>query len=182
MDSCLQRITSVPLAHVLEEVLKVCGHNILQLWMKSPVNLAVPCVQRTAKVARPVLRFPSVVVFERNVWELHANQHFQNWRPWHCDTRFCLRAKHIDGETGGAYGTNWNKRNMRTSFCYKKQEKTPIREPKKAIPLPLWTGPEGSRSLRLPDFKRQSAQEGGKVSPTHRPPLPPGNIPGTHLC
>jgi hypothetical protein len=30
---------------------------------------------------------------------------------------------------------------------------------------------------------RQSAHEGGKVvSPTHRPPLPPGNIPGTHFC
>jgi len=27
------------------------------------------------------------------------------------------------------------------------------------------------------------AREGGKVvSPTHRPPLPPGNIPGTHFC
>ena len=30
---------------------------------------------------------------------------------------------------------------------------------------------------------RQSAHEGGKVvSPTHRQPLPPGNIPGTHFC
>jgi hypothetical protein len=29
----------------------------------------------------------------------------------------------------------------------------------------------------------QSAHEGGKVvSPTHRLPLPPGNIPGTHFC
>jgi hypothetical protein len=29
---------------------------------------------------------------------------------------------------------------------------------------------------------RQSAHEGGKVvSPTHRPPLAPGNIPGTHF-
>ena len=28
-----------------------------------------------------------------------------------------------------------------------------------------------------------TAHEGGKVvSPTHRPPLPPGNIPGTHFC
>ena len=27
-----------------------------------------------------------------------------------------------------------------------------------------------------------SAQDGGKVSPTHRPPLPPGNAPGTHFC
>jgi len=43
----------------------------------------------------------------------------------------------------------------------------------KAIPLKAWTGPEGSRSVKLPDFKK-SAQEGGKVvSPTHRPPLPP---------
>jgi hypothetical protein len=30
---------------------------------------------------------------------------------------------------------------------------------------------------------RQSAHEGGKVvSPMHRPPLPQGNIPGTHFC
>jgi len=39
----------------------------------------------------------------------------------------------------------------------------------KAIPLLAWTGPEGSRRLRLPDFKI-----GGKVvSPMHRPHLPP---------
>jgi hypothetical protein len=50
----------------------------------------------------------------------------------------------------------------------------------KAIPLQAWTGPEGSRRLRLPDFKKH---EGDKVvSPTHRPPLAPGNIPGTHFC
>jgi len=52
----------------------------------------------------------------------------------------------------------------------------------KAIPLQAWTGPEGSNRLRLPDFKK-SAHEGGKVvSPTHRPNLPPVNIPGTHFC
>jgi len=33
------------------------------------------------------------------------------------------------------------------------------------------------------NISRQSALEGGKVvSPTHRPPLPPGNIPGTRFC
>ena len=29
---------------------------------------------------------------------------------------------------------------------------------------------------------RQSAHEGGNVSPMHRPPLSPGNIPGTYFC
>jgi len=32
-------------------------------------------------------------------------------------------------------------------------------------------------------ISRQSAHESGKVvSLTHRPPLPPGNIPGNHFC
>jgi hypothetical protein len=32
-------------------------------------------------------------------------------------------------------------------------------------------------------ISRQSVYEGGKVvSPTHRPSLPPGRIPGTHFC
>jgi hypothetical protein len=44
-----------------------------------------------------------------------------------------------------------------------------------------WSGPEGSRKLRFPDFMTM-AQDGGKVSPTHRLPLPPGNTPGTHFC
>jgi len=45
----------------------------------------------------------------------------------------------------------------------------------KAVSLQAWTGPEGSRNLRLPDFVTM-AQDGGKVvSLTHRPPLPPGN-------
>jgi hypothetical protein len=34
----------------------------------------------------------------------------------------------------------------------------------KAIPLQVWTGPEGSRRSRLPDLLRQSAHEGGKLS------------------
>ena len=49
----------------------------------------------------------------------------------------------------------------------------------KAVPLQAWSGPEGSRKLRFPDFMTK-AQDGGKVvSLTHRPPLPPGNTPGT---
>jgi hypothetical protein len=52
----------------------------------------------------------------------------------------------------------------------------------KVLPLYAWTGPERSRKTRLPDYMT-TAQDGGKaVSPTHRPPLPPGNTPGTHFC
>ena len=52
----------------------------------------------------------------------------------------------------------------------------------KAVPLQAWSGPEGSGKLRFPDFMT-TAQDGGKVvSLTHRPPLPPGNTPGTHFC
>ena len=35
---------------------------------------------------------------------------------------------------------------------------------------------------RVPDYMT-TAQDGGKVVRlTHRPPLPPGNAPGTHFC
>ena len=52
----------------------------------------------------------------------------------------------------------------------------------KAVPLQARMGPEGSRKLRFPDFMT-TAQNGGKVvSLTHRPPLPPGNAPGTRFC
>jgi len=51
----------------------------------------------------------------------------------------------------------------------------------KAAPLQARRGPEGSRKLIFPDFVK-TAQDGGKaVSLIHRPPLPPGNIPGTHF-
>ena len=52
----------------------------------------------------------------------------------------------------------------------------------KAVPLQAWSGPEGSRKLRFPDFMT-TAQGGGKVvSLTHRSHLPSGNSPGTHFC
>ena len=52
----------------------------------------------------------------------------------------------------------------------------------KTVPLQAWGDPEASIKLRLPDFVT-TAQDGGKVvSLTHRPPLPPGNTPGTHFC
>ena len=62
-----------------------------------------------------------------------------------------------------------------STACFRKPSKG------KAVPLQAWSGPEGCRKLRFPDFMTM-AQDGGKVvSFTHRPPLPPGNIPGTHF-
>jgi len=52
----------------------------------------------------------------------------------------------------------------------------------KAVPLQVWSDPEGSSKLNFPDFMT-TVQDGGKVvSLTHRSPLPPGNTPGTHFC
>ena len=52
----------------------------------------------------------------------------------------------------------------------------------KAVPLQAWSGPEGSRKLRFPDFMTM-AQDGGKVvSLMHQLPLHPGYTPGTHFC
>jgi len=52
----------------------------------------------------------------------------------------------------------------------------------KAVPLQAWSGPDGSRKLRFPDFMTM-AQDGGKVvSLRHQPPLPVENALGTHFC
>jgi len=48
-----------------------------------------------------------------------------------------------------------------------------LRKKGKAVPLQVWSGPDGSRELRLPDFVT-TAQDGGKVvSLTHRPAFAP---------
>jgi len=52
----------------------------------------------------------------------------------------------------------------------------------KQSPLQAWTGPEGSRMLRFPDFMTTAQDSGKVVRLTHRPPLPPGNGPGTRFC
>ena len=54
----------------------------------------------------------------------------------------------------------------------------------KAIPLRAWIGPEGSRRLRLPDFKTVGTWRRYGCQPYTLSTLtpPPGNIPGTHFC
>jgi len=52
----------------------------------------------------------------------------------------------------------------------------------KSVPLQAWSGPEGSRKLRFSDFMTMAQEVGKVVGLTYRPPLPPGNAPGTHFC
>jgi len=42
----------------------------------------------------------------------------------------------------------------------------------KAVPLQAWSGPEGSRKLRFPDFMTTAQVGGNIISLKHRPPLP----------
>ena len=52
----------------------------------------------------------------------------------------------------------------------------------KAVPLQAWSGAEGSKELRFPDFMKTEQDSGKVFSLTHRPTLPPGNTPGTNFC
>jgi hypothetical protein len=57
-----------------------------------------------------------------------------------------------------------------------------VKKKGKAIPLQVWSGPEGSRKFMFLDYMT-TAQDGGKVVIlTHRPSLPLGKVPGTLLC
>jgi len=67
-----------------------------------------------------------------------------------------------------------------TNFNFQRVETNKKGKKGTAVPLQAWSGPEGSRKLRFPDFMT-TAQYGEVVSLTHRPPLPPGNAPGTHF-
>jgi hypothetical protein len=51
----------------------------------------------------------------------------------------------------------------------------------KAVPLQAWSGPEGSKKLRFPDYMTAAQDVDKVVSLTHRSPSPPGNAPGTHF-
>jgi len=52
----------------------------------------------------------------------------------------------------------------------------------KSVPLQAWSGLEGSRKLRYPDFKTTAQGSGKVVSLTHRLPLPAGNALRTRFC
>ena len=53
----------------------------------------------------------------------------------------------------------------------------------KSSPITGLDRPRGFQEIKAPRFRDNGREDGGKVvSLTHRPPLPLGNTPGTHLC
>jgi len=66
--------------------------------------------------------------------------------------------------------------------CVLRVEAEQFGKKKEGKPVPLQARGAQRVTGRFPDYVTM-AQDGGKfVSLTHRPPLPPGNTPGTHFC
>jgi len=61
-------------------------------------------------------------------------------------------------------------------MSYEKHISMPLDVEGKAVPLQAWSGPEGSRKLRVPDFMT-TAQDGDKVCQ----PYAPAAFTGTHF-
>ena len=51
-----------------------------------------------------------------------------------------------------------------------------------AVPIQAWTVPGGFQEFKVPRFRDNGTGWWYVVSLRHRPPLPPGNTPGTHFC
>jgi len=51
---------------------------------------------------------------------------------------------------------------------------------KQSSPITGLDRPRGFQEVKVPRFRDKD--DGKVVILTHRPPLPPGNIPGTHFC
>jgi hypothetical protein len=80
------------------------------------------------------------------------------------------------------FGTVNSKCTNLSVLCHVIDDKSKSNIKGKAVPLQACSGPQGSRKLSFPDFVTTAHDGGRVVSLTHRPPLPQGNIPGTHFC
>jgi hypothetical protein len=89
----------------------------------------------------------------------------------------------LSSDMSRVYARNFGFKHTSTlEYCFLGCEAVLFGKKGNIVPLQAWSGPEGSRKLRFPDFMT-TAQDGGKVaSLSHRPTLSPGNAPGTHFC
>jgi hypothetical protein len=101
-------------------------------------------------------QYGSVLIFQKLIWEFKILAQVTCWGS------ASIRRQHTKFGRRGDQAT-W--------ICVRK-----------AVQLQAWSGPEGFRKFSFPDYMT-TAQDGGKVVDlTHRPPLTPGNAPGTHFC
>ena len=124
------------------------------------------------------------VKFEIFTSLITKNFYFLEWTPCAGATRWRYESEDRGFDSRCCHWNfRWHNPSGRTMSLGLTQPLTEMSKKKsKAIPLQAWSGPVGSRKLRFADFVT-TAQDGGKVfSLTHRPPLPPGNTPGTHFC
>ena len=110
---------------------------------------------------------------------------FSLYGPFSPKKETLLTTGYEDGGASEQVQTLWTRKSPR-AFAGNStpipQLPSPSRETGKVVPLQVWSGTEVSRKLRFPDFMT-TAQDGGKfVRLKHRPPLLPGNDPGTHFC
>ena len=84
-----------------------------------------------------------------------------HWRSWlrHCATCRKVAGSIPDGVIGIFHWHNPSGHTMALGLTQPLTKMSKV----KAVPLQAWTGPEGSRKLRFPDFMTM-AQDGGRLS------------------
>ena len=106
----------------------------------------------------------------------------QDLRPIHPEPSLMLSFRLHRRLPRGLLRLNFRTTILCTFFIVPRRATCTTQKEGKAVLLHAWSGLEGSRKLRFPDFMETALEDGKVVSLTHRPHLPPGNSPGTHFC
>jgi len=146
------------------------------MWVRGGRICPSCCVMHWEKYLLRCVRWASVWTNMAGILCFHMgfSASTECWTVWWFRCRY-RRHRQMDGRT-------WHPHKPRIFFLCKESPSILYVSYVKKVNqshYKAWTGPEGSRKLRFPDFVT-TAEDGGKfVSVTHRPHLPPGNAPGT---